>query len=430
MKLPNYIKNNLLFKVTSANTLLVLVRMSFGLISQKVLAILIGAEGIAQVGNLKNVVSFFEQFSILGTSNGLVKYIAENKDNKVELNKLFSTVFVFSALAAIVSFIVLFFWSDALNNVVFGVDKNYAFIFKILAFIMPFMSVNAILYALLNGLSAYKLFSKIGLIMIAVSTLAIVLLTLKFGIIGSMIAIGIVPFLQFLIYGLTSSKTYKTYINFKTLSFNLNFKKQLLTYSFMTVVVVFFINIINIVIRNLIEDKVSVIDAGNWTAMNSISRIYMQFTAAVFPIYILPVYTKINNTLDFRKEVKKIYKMLLPFLVSGMLVVFLFRELIIKALYTSEFLGMAILFKWQLLGDLIKFVAIVLSYQFIAKKQVGYFIFTEVLSVLMFYGFSVYFIDIYGTEGVVIAHFVRHVLFFLVVFFILRGNFIGKKKAL
>ena len=85
-----------MLKVTSANTILVVVRMLFSLISQKVLAILIGAEGIALIGNLKNVVSFVEQFSVLGTSNGLVKYISEYKDDKTQLNKLFSTVFIFS----------------------------------------------------------------------------------------------------------------------------------------------------------------------------------------------------------------------------------------------------------------------------------------------------------------------------------------------
>ena len=430
MKIPSFIKNNLLLKVTSANTGLVLVRMLFSLISQKALAIFIGAEGIAIVGNLKNVVGFFEQFSILGTSNGLVKYISENKDDKEQLNNLFSTVFVFSALASIVSFIILFFWSNTLSLVIFGVDENYGYIFKILAFLLPFMGVNGILYALLNGLSAYKLFSKIGLIIVIISTLLIVLLTIEFGLIGSLIAISTIPLLQFLIYIIFSSKTYKTFIDLNFISFKLSFKKQLLSYSLMTLVVVFFSNIIDVAIRHLIEDKTSIAEAGYWTAMNSISRVYMQFSAAIFPLYILPVYAKLTSTIDFRKEVVKIYKMLLPFLISGMLVVFLFREFIIKALYTSEFLAMSSLFKWQLLGDLIKFVAIVLSYQFIAKKQIGYFIFTEVLSVLMFYGFSVYFIDIYGTDGVVIAHFVRYILFFLVVLFILRHKLIGKSRIL
>lgn len=429
MKIPEFIKKNLLLKVTSANAGLVLVRMVFSLISQKALAILIGAEGIALVGNLKNVISFFEQFSILGTSNGLVKYISEYKDDKKQLNNLFSTVFVFSIIASILSFVVLFFWSEALNNAVFGVDNDYGFVFKILAFILPFVGVNGILYSLLNGLSAYKLFSKIGVIVVVLSTVLIVILTLKLGLTGSLLAFSIIPLLQFLIYIIFCNKTYSAFIDLKAISLKLNFKNQLLSYSLMTMVVVFLININDIAIRHLIEDRASIVDAGNWTAMNSVSKVYMQFTAAIFPLYILPVYSKINNAIDFRKEVLKIYKMLLPLLSSGMLIVFIFRKLIIEALYTSEFLGMAGLFKWQLLGDLVKFIAIVLSYQFIAKKQIGYFIFTEVISVLIFYSFSVYFIEIYGTEGIVIAHFVRYVLFFFVVLYILRRNFIGVKRA-
>ena len=417
-----------MLKVTSVNTGLVLVRMLFSLITQKVLAVYIGAEGISLVGNLKNVVAFFEQFSILGTSNGLVKYIAEHKDDKRQLSNLFSTVFVLSAFSCIISFVILFFFSNTLSSVILGNASEFGFVFKIMAFIIPFMSINAILYALLNGLSAYKLFSKIGLVVVATSTLLIVLLTINFGVIGSLIAFSIIPFLQFLIYVIFGSNTYSAYIILKRVSFNLSFKKHLLSYSLMTLVVVFLINITDVAIRHLIETKISMAEAGYWTAMNSVSKVYMQFTAAIFPLYILPVYAKLSTTIDFKREVVKIYKMLLPLLLTGMAVIFIFRDFIIKILYTNEFLEMAPLFKWQLLGDLMKFIAIVLSYQFIAKKQIGYFIFTEVLSVIMFYGFSVYFIDIYGTEGVVMAHFVRYILFFIVVLFVLRHNLIGRKQ--
>lgn len=430
MKTPSFIKKNLLLKVTSANTLLVLVRMGFSLISQKVLAILIGAEGIALVGNLKNTVKFFEQFSILGISNGLVKYISEYKEDKERLNHLFSTAFILSAIAALFSFLVLFFLSDILNNIIFSPNRNLGYIFKILAFIIPFMSINAIIYSILNGHSAYKLYSKITLSTIIVSTLFIVVFTVKNGLKGSLLAISTLPLLQFLIYIFFFSKNHKSYISFDKLSFNLDFKNKLLSYSFMTVVVILFININDIAIRSLIKRNVSISEAGYWTAMTSISKTYMQFLAAIFPLYILPRYAKINNTFEFRSEVKRIYIMLLPLIIVGMALVFLSRTLIIRLLYTEDFLSISSMFKWQLLGDLVKFIAIVISYQFIAKKQIGYFIFTELLSVLLFYGFSVYFIKIYGTEGIVIAHFVRYVFYLIVVFFILRHNFIGKNKNL
>ncbi|WP_158655141.1 O-antigen translocase [Flavivirga eckloniae] len=420
----------MLLKVTSANTLLVAVRMGVSLISQKVLAILIGAEGIAQVGNLWNVIRFFEQFSILGTSNGLIKYVSEYRDDKKQLNYLLSTVLVFTALASILSFVILFFWSDALNNLIFGINNDYGYIFKILSFIIPFMGINATLNALLNGHSAYKLFSKITLFTVIVSTIVIVVLTFKQGTYGSLLAISISPLIQFFGYILILPRKYRNHINLTKLSYGLHFKSKLMSYSFMTVIVVLIINISEIAIRYLIESKVSALDAGYWTAMSSISKTYMQFSAAIFPLYVLPKYAKIKDTFGFRKEVKKIYQMLLPIIVVGMFLVFLFRDLIIKVLYTEEFLSMSTLFKWQLLGDLIKFCAIVISYQFLAKKQIGYFVFTEILSVLLFYGFSVYFVNIYGTEGIVIAHFIRYVLYFIVVLYILRHSFIGKNKLL
>ena len=112
MNIPRFIKNNLLFKITSANAFLVAVRMGFSLITQKIFAIYIGADGIAQVGDLKNIISFLDQFSILGTSNGLVKYISENKNDKKQLNNLFSTTFISAAIASFFSFLILFFASS------------------------------------------------------------------------------------------------------------------------------------------------------------------------------------------------------------------------------------------------------------------------------------------------------------------------------
>ncbi|GGZ81664.1 LPS biosynthesis protein [Algibacter mikhailovii] len=412
--------------MTSANTILVLVRMSFALISQKVLAILIGAEGIAQVGNLKNVVSFFEQFTILGTSNGLVKYIAEHKNDKAELNKLFSTAFVFTSFGTVLSFIVLFFCADLLNNFIFGSDENYVFVFKILAFIIPFMGINALLYSLLNGLSSYKIYSKSALSTIVMSTVLIVTLTYRNGLSGSLVAISVFPVLQILSYLMFYSGGYTQYVSIRKIRFDLSFKNQLLTYSFMSVTVILLINVTDIAIRNLIEQKLNASEAGYWTGMTSISKTYMQFLAAIFPIYILPKYANITNTFDFRKEVKKIYKLLLPILIIGMSLVFVFRNLIIQLLYTKSFLAMGELFIWQLLGDLIKFIALVLSYIFLAKKQVMYYVFTELLSVFLFYILAQYFILTKGTQGVVIAHFIRYIIYLFVVLLIFRKYFIGK----
>ena len=73
------------------------------------------------------------------------------------------------------------------------------------------------------------------------------------------------------------------------------------------------------------------------------------------------------------------------------------------------------LFKWQLLGDFIRLCALVLAYQFLAKKLVKSFVITELISLVLFYVLTKVFIVTYGTEGVVIAHFVRYVIYLIVV---------------
>ena len=111
-----------------------------------------------------------------------------------------------------------------------------------------------------------------------------------------------------------------------------------------------------------------------------------------------------------------------------MILVYVFRDLIIQIIY-PDFDGMSVLFKWQLLGDFIRLAAMVLGYQFLAKKMVRNFIFSEVVSSGTFYFLSYYFIDDYGVEGVVIAHFIRYIITFAVILFLVMRHFKKQKNT-
>ena len=428
LRFKEFIKANLLFKVASANSIVVLIRMVFSLASQKVLAIVIGAEGLALVGNFRNVINFLEQFSIFGAFNGLVKYISEHKNNKDELSKISSTAFVFTCIASIISFIVLFFGANQLNDFIFGSESQLGFLFKILAFMIPFLGISGILNGFLNGHSDYKIYARANIFTVILSTVLIIWLTLSHNLKGSLVAISFVPIIQFLGLILFSYKKYHTY--FKNITFGLIYKNKLLCYSVMSLVIVLLANWVDVVVRNLIKDTISGNDAGYWTAMTSISKTYMQFSATIFPLYILPRYSKMTSSFEFRKEVGHIFKLLLPIFAFGMLLIFIFKNLVIQILYTDDFMPMSNLFIWQLLGDLTKLAALIISYKFLAKKQFVYFISIEVLSVVLFYVFSKYFIVNFGTEGIVIANFVRYVVYFFVALFILRHHFFGKELVL
>ena len=78
------------------------------------------------------------------------------------------------------------------------------------------------------------------------------------------------------------------------------------------------------------------------------------------------------------------------------------------------------LFKWQLLGDFVRLCALVLAHQFLAKRLVKSFVITEIISLGLFFILSKIFIEHYGTEGVVIAHFVRYIIYFVIVIFVIK----------
>ena len=429
MKLPKFIRNSLILKITSLNSIVVGARLLMSLVVQKLLAEYTGQAGIAKVGQLRNISSMLMSITSLGTFNGVVKYVSEYKSDKKNLLKLFSTLYVFSFTASVVLFFILFFGASYFSNKLF-LSNTYVIVFKVMAVAVPFISMHRIFTGVINGLSDYKKHAKIELISYFFGVVLLLISLYYYSLNGVLVAIALTPIIQFTVLIIIFGKLLKEYIDFKSISFKIPFLKPLLGFTLMSFIGTVLLNYIEIDLRTLILERISVAEAGSWTAMNSISKIYMQFITIIFPIYILPKYAVIKTSFEFRKEVFQIYKTLFPLVITGMLLVYFSRNILIQVIYTKEFLGMASLFKWQLLGDFIKFVAIVLSYQFLANKQIKYFVVTELLSLFLYYIFGRYFINDFGSEGIVMAHFFRYLIYLVVVFYILRHQFIGKDKAI
>tara|TARA_R110002049_G_scaffold246194_5_gene420173 strand:- start:103 stop:699 length:597 start_codon:yes stop_codon:yes gene_type:complete len=190
----------------------------------------------------------------------------------------------------------------------------------------------------------------------------------------------------------------------------------------MSFISTFLLNYIELNIRTLVTDEININEAGYWTAITFISKNYMVFATGLFTLYVLPKFASIHNRQDFKSEVFNIYKTILPIFALGMLLVYMLRNYIIQFIY-PEFTGMEPLFKWQLLGDFIRLGALVLSHQFLAKRLVKSFVITEIISLGLFFVLSKVFIQYYGTEGIVIAHFVRYIIYFIIVVIVIRSYY-------
>lgn len=426
MKLPAFIKDNLLLKITSLNSAAMSVRMVLAFVSQKVIAVLLGPEGVAVLGNVRNIIPMIESFTTLGVFNGIVKYVAEYKEDKKELHELFSTTAVYLLFASIISFCVLFFGAELLNDWLFLGKNDFTYVFKILAISAPFLAINRVLNGVLNGLTAYKKFVNINLLTYIVSIIVLITAVYFKSLSGALIAIAITPMIQFSIVSYFYFSILKEYIVFKELKFAIPYKNKLVAFTFMSIVATFLGGFVDIKLRTHLMKNIGDVDAGNWTGMTNISKQYLLFSSAILTLYVIPKFTQIKDSKRFRDEVFRIYKTLLPLFAIGMLTIFFTREWVILIAKSKEFLGMKPLFKWQLLGDFVKIASIIIAHQFLAKKMVMQFIVTELMSLILFYTFSTYFIKSMGAEGIVLAHFLRYVLYFIIVIIMLRKHLFGR----
>ena len=411
--------------MTSLNAVVISIRLVISLGIQRLLAQIVGEAGIAQIGSLRNLIQMFTSLGTLGVFNGIVKYVSEHKEDSKKLQQLFSSAFVFTVIGTVFSSTILLVFSSWISNRFFGTG-DYTYLIKLLAVIIPFIVFNRAFLGIVNGLSKYKQFSKIELIAYLLSSGLTVLFLFQYNLDGVLVSIAITPVIQLLTLLYIFIKVLREYVRVKEISWSVPFGKPLLAFALMSFVSTVVLNYVEIDIRRVIREKFSQNDAGIWTAMTNISKNYMVFSNALFTLYVLPKFANIHGRTAFVKEVGTIYKTLLPIFGLGMILVYLFRDVVIQIIY-PDFVGLEELFKWQLMGDFIKLASVILAHQFLAKKLVRNFIFTELLSLVLFYAFAKVLSARYGVEGVVMGHFLRYIVYFVIVSFLVFRYFRVRK---
>ncbi|WP_298137318.1 O-antigen translocase [Flavobacterium sp.] len=413
MKFITEILSKPLFKATSLNGISILIKISIGFITSKIIAVFVGPSGMALVGNLRNFLTTVQSFGTLGFENGIVKYVAEHKSDDEKLKSTLSTIFFSVFISCFILGLFLFFFSNYFNELIFGSEFHYSFIFKFLALALPFYIGNIFLVATINGFDEYKKVIYINIIGNCIGLLVSGLLIWKFKIEGALLSIVLTPSLLFLVSLFFLNKRIKILEKINTKSFQFNFLKSISSYSLMALVSAVFGPVVLIAIRTFIIDKIGIQEAGFWEAITRISSYYFLFITSIIGIYFYPKMIVAETNSETKKLFWKYYKGVMPLFIFGLIIVFFLKEYIVQLLFTKEFLPVSKLFFWQLIGDVFKALSIILGYQFFAKKLTKEYIISEIFSLLVLYCSSVFFIKLYSIEGVVMAHAFTYSIYFI-----------------
>ena len=293
-------------------------------------------------------------------------------------------------------------------------DVQYTYVMIVFGCTVILFAFNQMLISILNGLKEIRALTIISISQSIYALIFTTILIIFFGIDGALIGLVTNQSVVFFIvlFALRKHASIKLEIFKKKLD-GKNFQK-LFSFSAMALTSALFTPGAYLFIRNEIGSSISWDHAGYWQGMVYISSMYLLVISTALQTYYLPKLSETTEKRLIRTELKNGLILFLPLVMAISLAIFLARELLIGILFSPDFEQMKVLFKWQLVGDVLKVCAFLFSFLMLAKAMTVTYILTEVGFSIFFASISVMLLNLHGIEGVTYAYAFNNACYLLV----------------
>jgi O-antigen/teichoic acid export membrane protein len=408
-----------LIKTSFFSAIITVIRLASGFIANKVVSIYTGPGGLALIGAFTNFISLVLTFANGAINNGVIKYTSEYEGNEKQQKLLLSTSFRISIYCSIIIGPILIILAPIFSTWIF---KNFIYsnAIRVLGISIVLYSLNSLLISILNGRHQIKTYTIVNTLGSLFGLLFTILLVYFFKVSGALYALVLSQSIVFFFTLLFIVKSPWFSWSYFTQPFNIGLAKKLGKFSIMAMVTAILVPVSQILLRNLLIDEVGINEAGFWQGMMKVSDGYLLLITTSLSTYYLPKLSSLKTDLEIRNEIIKGFKIILPIVFFGCLIIYYSRFFIIKTLYTLSFSRMETLFLWQLVGDFFKMASWILSYLILAKAMVKIFILTEVLFTVLYVVFGFVFVHYFKSLGITIAFAVNYILYFMTMLYIFR----------
>lgn len=409
-----------IIKVFSLNALSTFVRMLAGMVSVKVVAVIIGPAGIALLGQLNNFSSILLGMANGGINSGITKYVAEYKDDDSNVKAYISNALRITLVCSFVVSLILIFFCRWLSQLIL-LSEEYYYVFIVFGITIFLFTLNGLITSILNGYKEFKLYVRVSIFGTIAGLLYSVLLVFLWGLPGAMInAVTFQSIMLFVTLWMCRKLPWMKREYFAQ-KLDKPIVKKYLGYSLMTLTTLALLPTCQMLLRGYVMSELSPTDAGIWEGMNRISSMYLSVITSAFSIYYLPRLSEILNPEELRSEIIRCYKVILPILLGISVLIFLLKHIVLWVLFTPDFYPMENMFGWQLAGDMFKMCSWLLSYLMVAKAMTGKFIITEIIFNLSYLALAFLFMKLNGIVGLIQGYLINYILYFIVMIFMFRN---------
>jgi len=407
------LKIGLLFAASTLSRLLA------GLVIVKIIAVYVGANGLGQLGQFMSLVAIITTLAGGGISTGIVKYVAEFKDEPKELRGYLGAASLITIIASLTVGTILFVCAHRISSGLFG-SSAYTSVIRILSVAQFGLAAINLLMGLLNGHKKVRAFAAINVGSVLIGTIGMIVGCALFGMTGAMYGLIWMPVCALLL--LLPWYRIKMGWHWEKLkpAFDRTKVRKLMGFGLMLLVTATTMQMSQVVIRHVIETQSGWSQVGYWQAVVKVSDAYLQFITVVLANYFLPRLAELSNNAQLRREVSQAYRLAIPLLLAMTVGIYMLREQIIPIIFSKAFLPMKDFFIGQLIGDFFKVAAYIVGYVAVARASTKIYIGAEILQSGLFVGISYILIGRFGAIGATFAYGATYIIYFVVAYTVYR----------
>ncbi len=189
--------------------------------------------------------------------------------------------------------------------------------------------------------------------------------------------------------------------------------RRLAAFSVMTLTSTLVPQLVIILVRNHLVARFGWEQVGYWQAVSRVSDAYLLFFTTAINVYYLPKLASLHARAALGRELRAAYRYVMPAVIVMALGVYVCRDWVTWLLFDPQFAAARALYGPQLVGDVVKIAAFVLSYVMLAKAMTRLFVVSECVFAASYLGLVYLFTGYFGLIGAMYAFVANYVLYLL-----------------
>jgi O-antigen/teichoic acid export membrane protein len=408
----------------SAGAAQTLVSMVLSFLSIKITSVYLGPSGLGTLGQLIYFMALTQSLLAAGFGTGLVRRIAELGEDKVERERVVSTVLRVLLPAGLVASLCIALAAGPLAS---GLLHDAKLDWPLRLYAAVFMSgmITTVIMSCANGAKDFRTLAVINIGSGVSSFGMIALLCPLFGVAGALYATAALPIVTWLIARFLATRREWWPRHPASHGFSAIEARRAAAFVPMAAITAVGLPVLQLLIRDRVVEHSGMSAVGLLQGVMRLSDMYLGVASGVFSMYFFPRFSEIRQRGELLWELKRGLAIIVPAVALASLLIYLLRDWIIRLVFTVEFQPMRDLFEWQMVGNTLKMAGWLFGYVLLAKINPFAMAALEVSSLAVWWLLSIYFVSRSGAVGATQAYALTYLLYVIatgcMLLFVVRG---------